>query len=364
MKGPEMTRSESPRKLRIGFASAEHLHFSTLMREALECSAAEVVGMSVEDAEHRAFLSDRFPTVPVFSSDRHLFDQAQPEAIVTTRNNRDAVEVVCEAARRGLHVMKEKPMASTLAGADKMIAACSLHGVRLMVNWSSNWSPALHHAKKLVDAGTIGQVWQVYNRSGHGGPPQDFMRRDPVARVGWGWLMERELNGGGASVDLCSYGVVASLWLMGRPSKVTAFGGRYSKDYFTVDDNAIVLLGYPHGHSVAEGTWTQPAAAHPIPLMIYGTEGSIAVTRGNELQLAIRPPARQQAEIQTILAPDLPAHLQSSIAHFIHCIQSGEDFVGLVSGSLGRDTQEVLEAATIAMRSGGAVSLPLPGFLE
>ena len=358
-----MTGTGIPRKVRIGFASAEHMHFSTLMRAALACSTADVVGMSVEDAEHRAFLSERFPTVPVFSSDLELFDRAQPEAIVTTHNNRDAVEVVCEAARRGMHVMKEKPMASTLAGADKMIAACSLHGVRLMVNWPTNWSPALHHAKELVDAGTIGQVWQVYNRQGHGGPPQDFMRRDPVTRVAWGWLVERELNGGGASVDFCSYGVVASLWLMGRPSKVTAFGGRYSKDYFTVDDNAIVLLGYPHGHSVAEGTWTQPAAAHPIPLMIYGTEGSIAVTLGNELQLAIRPPARQQAEIQTILAPDLPAHLQSSIAHFAHCIISGDDFVGLVSASLGRDTQEVLEAATIAMRNGSTVSLPLPGFL-
>ena len=124
-----MTGTGTPRKVRIGFASAEHLHFSTLMRAALECSAADVVGMSVEDAEHRAFLSDRFPTVPVFSSDLELFDRAQPEAIVTTHNNRDAVEVVCEAARRGMHVMKEKPMASTLAGADKMIAACRRNGV-------------------------------------------------------------------------------------------------------------------------------------------------------------------------------------------------------------------------------------------
>ncbi|MBU6289135.1 MAG: Gfo/Idh/MocA family oxidoreductase [Chloroflexi bacterium] len=358
-----MSTGTQPRRVRVGFASAEHLHFSALMRAALECNTADVVGMSIADAEHRAFLADRFPSVPVFETDTDLFDRGQPEAIVTTHNNRDAVEVVCEAARRGIHVMKEKPMASTLAGADRMVAACSRHGVRLMVNWPTNWSPAIHHAKSLVDSGAIGQVWQVYNRSGHGGPPRDFMQRDPVARVGWGWLMERDLNGGGASVDFCSYGVVASLWFMGRPGKVIAFGGRYSKDYFTVDDNATVLLGYPHGHSVAEGTWTQPAAAHRIPLMIYGTEGSIAVTRGNELQLATRPPAGQQPEVQLINAPDLPAHLQSGVAHFTHCIITGEDFVGLVGGTMGRDAQEVIEAASIAMRTGGTVSLPLPGFL-
>ena len=111
------------------------------------------------------------------------------------------------------------------------------------------------------------------------------------------------------------------------------------------------------------GTWTQPAAAHRIPLMIYGTEGSIAVTRGNELQLATRPPAGQQPEVQLINAPDLPAHLQSGVAHFTHCIITGEDFVGLVGGTMGRDAQEVIEAASIAMRTGGTVSLPLPGFL-
>jgi predicted dehydrogenase len=354
-----MLNTNVSRRVRVGFTSAEHLHFSALLRAALECETAEIVGMSIADPDQRTFLADRFPSVRVFATDADLFDRADPEAIVTTHNNRDAVNVVCQAARRGIHVMKEKPLAATLAGADKMIAACNLHGVRLMVNWPTNWSPAIHHAKALLDAGTIGRVWQVYNRSGHGGPPRDFMHRDPVARVGWGWLIDGELNGGGATVDFCSYGVVASLWFMGRPGKITAFGGRYSKDYFTVDDNATILLGYPHGHSVAEGTWTQPATAHRIPLMIYGTEGSIAVTRGNELQVAIRPPVGQQPEVETVMAPDLPSHLQSGIAHFTHCIITGEDFTGLVTGALGRDTQEVIEAAMVAMRTGAMVSLPI-----
>ena len=38
-----------------------------------------------------------------------------------------------------------------------------------------------------------------------------------------------------------------------------------------------MILGYPRGHSVVEGTWTQPALAAPMPTMIYGEEGSIAL---------------------------------------------------------------------------------------
>ena len=354
-----MAESSEVKRVRIGFASAEHLHFSNLMRGALESDLVEVVGMSVTDPEHRAFLADRFPGIATFETDGELLDRTEPEAIVTTGNNRDALDAVEAAARRGIHVMKEKPMASSLAVADQMMATCARHDVRLMVNWPTNWSPAIHHAKRLVDAGTIGRVWQVYNRSGHGGPPRDYLRRDPVARVGWGWLMERELNGGGACIDFCAYGVVASLWFMGRPSKVTAVGGRYAQDHMTVEDNAIVVLGYPDGHSVAEGTWTQPAAAMRIPLMIYGTEGSIAVTRGTELHLATRPKPGQQAEPEVVVAPDLPAHFTSGVAHFAHAIRNGTEFAGLVSARLGRDTQEVLEAAGISMRSGNAVSLPI-----
>jgi len=40
-----------------------------------------------------------------------LYDAGHPEAIVTCADNRAAVDVVADAARRGVHVMKEKPMA-------------------------------------------------------------------------------------------------------------------------------------------------------------------------------------------------------------------------------------------------------------
>lgn len=350
--------------IRLGFVSADHLHFPGLMRAALECPTAEVVGMVIDDPEHRDFLAERFSGVKTYGSAAELYDKESPQAIVTTRNNRDAIEVVTHAAARGIHVMKEKPMAASLALADEMLATCNRHGVRLMVNWPTNWSPAFHHAKTLVDGGEIGQVWQVYNRAGHGGPPRDYLQRDPVARVGWGWLIDRELNGGGAYVDFCSYGAVTSRWLMGQPSRVLAMGGRYSKDFFTVEDNAILLLGYPKGHSVCEGTWTQPATPLRIPTMVYGTEGSLALTGAKELQIATRPAAGAPVEPRTIEAPDLPPHYASSVAYFTHCLLHDAPFEGIVNADLCRDAQEILEAGLLSMQSGCEVGLPLPAFLE
>lgn len=350
-------------RIRLGFVSAAHLHTRGLLRSALECAEAEVVGLAEPDDELRELFAHEFSGVTVFRSAEELYDKVRPQAIVTCADNRSAMHVVADAAARGVHVMKEKPMAADLLLADRMATTAARGGIRLMVNWPTNWQPAVHHVKTLVDDNAIGNVWQVHYRAGHGGPPADYAHRDPVSRVGWGWLIEREANGGGALIDFCSYGAAISRWIMGQPSRVIALGGRYAKDFFTVEDNAIIILGYPRGHSVCEATWTQPATPVRTPLMVYGTEGAIAVTGAAEISLAVRAPGRSAAEPQTITAPALPEHFRSGPAYFVHQLRTEEPFVGLVSGDVSRDAQEILQAGIQSLASGAEVGLPLKAYL-
>jgi predicted dehydrogenase len=348
-------------KIRLAFVGGEHLHFGGLLKSAVASPTADVVGFQIADDELRAHFASLYPDVPAFSSSDELYDKAKPAAIITCADNARAADVIDDAAARGVHIMKEKPMAATLALADRMNAAAERHGVRLMINWPTNWSPAIHHAKKLVDDGRIGRVWQVHHRAGHGGPPKDFADRGPVSRIGWGWLIEKETNGGGAGIDFCSYGAVLSRWLMGQPNRVVGHGGRYSKDFFTVEDNAIMVLGYPNGHSVCEATWTQPAVPVQIPPMIYGEDGTIALISQNELGLANRgaPGERSDTSSETIAAPALPDHYRSAPDYFTYCLLHDQPFDGMVSGGLSRDAQEILEAGMASMASGKEVELPL-----
>lgn len=348
-------------RLRLGFVNGAHLHLGGLLRAALECPEIEVVGLAEADDELRRHHEQQFAGLQVYAAAEELYDRGRPAAIVTCADNRAAVDVVAEAAARGVHVMKEKPMAASLELADRMATTAARAGVRLMVNWPTNWQPAIHHAKALVDQGRIGRVWQVHNRAGHGGPPATYAEGGPIGRVGWGWLIDRERNGGGALVDFCSYGAAISRWFMGQPSRVSALGGRYAKEFFTVEDNAILILRYQQGHSVCEGTWTQPATPVRVPLMIYGTDGAIAVTGPAELSLATSANPR---EPEVITAPALPEHFRSGPAYFAHQLLTGEPFAGLVSGAVSRDAQEVLQAGLMSMESGCEVSLPLNTFLK
>jgi predicted dehydrogenase len=354
-------------KIRLGFVGGDHLHFNDLLKNALDCPTAEVVGAVIDDEELRDWFAEQYPDLRIFDDEEEFYEVADPNAIVTCSNNRDAAAIVEGAAIRGVHVMKEKPMAASLAIAEQMATTAALHDIRLMVNWPTNWSPAIHHLKTLVDQGAIGKVWQIHHRAGHGGPPQNYLTGNPIGRVGWGWLVDQELNGGGAAVDFCSYGAALSRWIMGQPSRVTGVGGRYSKEFFTVEDNAVMILAYPKGHTITEGTWTQPAMPVKIPAMVYGDQGAIALMSNTELKIATKGvPGQHQglkAEGETITAPDLPAHYRTSIDYFTHCLLHNEPFDGLVSVEVSRDTQEILEAGLLSMETGSEVSLPVPAFL-
>lgn len=352
------------RPTRLGFVSAAHLHLGGLLRAAYECPEANIVGLAEPDDELRSYLAGQFSGLPVYRSADELYEKGRPEAIITCADNHAAADLVVDAAERGVHVMKEKPMAADLALADRMATTAARRGIRLMINWPTNWQAAIHRAKGLIDEGAIGQVWQVHYRAGHGGPPKDYAARGPVSRVGWGWLVDRHQNGGGAFIDFCSYGAALSRWLMGQPSRVLALGGRYAKDFFSVEDNAILILGYPKGHSVCEGTWTQPATPVQIPLLIYGTEGTIAVTGSHELAVATRPALGSAAETRNLTCPALPDHFRSGPAYFIHQIRANQPFEGLVSVEISRDAQEILQAGIASMASGREVGLPLKAFLS
>jgi predicted dehydrogenase len=348
-------------RVRLGFVGGEHLHFRGLLDSALRSATAEVVGIAVGDRELREHFQHEHPDVAAYETSDELYEKGGPEAIVTCADNRRAAEVVEEAAARGVHVMKEKPMAADVRLAERMATAAARHGVRLMVNWPTNWRAGIHAAKRLADEGEIGRLLGIYSRAGHGGPPADFASRGPVARVGWGWLIERETNGGGAAIDFCSYGAAMSRWFMGQPSHVVAHGGRFSKEFFTVEDNGTMILGYPRGHSVIEGTWTQPAVPAPLPTMVYGEKGAMALTGPDQVLLANLGTSGELVsnEARAIAAEPLPDHYRSGPDYFTYCLLHDLPFEGMVSPLVSRDAQEILDAGMRSMVTGRRVSLPL-----
>ncbi|HVX30564.1 MAG TPA: Gfo/Idh/MocA family oxidoreductase [Nitrolancea sp.] len=328
-----------------------------------EMAKRDDVTISVADpnAPLREQARDQYGVTRLFDDYARLLEQARPDAVLIFVDNAGTAELVELAASHGRPIMVEKPMADTLANAERMRVAAVNAGVPLMVNWPTAWQPAIRHALRLAQEGEVGDIYRFSFRGGHRGP-----KEYGCSPYFYGWLYDRARNGAGAYIDYCGYGASMARLLLAMPSRVSAEIGHLVKPDIAVDDNAVLTLRYQHALAVIEATWS---ASGPVPdggPAIWGRDGTLVVRRDS---------GRQEGDVRTsggvwftsnaepdgrfLEPPLLPEGERSAIQYFLTCLDEDRPFEGLVSMTIGRDTQEILEAGLLAARHDRGVSLPL-----
>lgn len=136
------------------------------------------------------------------------------QAVYIPLPNHMHLEWTKKAADAGKHILCEKPMAMTEADCAEMVRYCRSKGVRLMDGFMWPHHPRTHAIRKVIDAGTIGQVTKVnaaftFNLAGL---PTSNIRMQPDA-------------GGGGLYDVGCYTTYAIRWWMqAEPVEVYARG--------------------------------------------------------------------------------------------------------------------------------------------
>ncbi|MGH2405075.1 MAG: Gfo/Idh/MocA family protein [bacterium] len=203
------------------------------------------------------------------------------------------------AARAGIHVLLEKPMALTLDDADRVLAAVQQAGVTFMVGFVHRFRPEARRAFELIRSGGIGEPRFVTDRSSGGG------------QAAWPrWVLDSHAGGG-----LLFYSGVHRIdrarWLLGRDvvsvhGSIAALlpGSDVDSSYavvLTFDGDARAVLSH-HYHTVN--------APHSWETDVHGTEGMIrmhtgesieVVTKGGSWREAAEPDRRFSEEIGAFL---------------------------------------------------------------
>lgn len=337
--------------LRIGVLGLTHDHVWSNLKELQSVKGAELAGAADPHGELREKFSKEFGR-PAYGDPKALFDREELDAVFVFGDNATGAEQAALACERGLHAMIEKPMAATLEGADRVLAAARHHQARVMVSWPFAWWPQLQAAMALAQGGGIGRVWQVKYRAAHAGP-----REMGCTKFFCDWLHDARLNGAGAFIDYCCYGAVLARTLLGMPSRVTGVAGRFCKEDIRVDDNAVLVMTYSNALAIAEASWTQIGHLSSYVTWIYGTGGTLMVEPGEHGRLVLA--TEKHPDGKPVKVPRLPSHMLHASAHFVHCLRAGGPFAPLCNDRVGRDTQEILEAGLISAEEGAEVSLPL-----
>ncbi len=336
--------------LRIAVLGLTHDHVWGNLEELKQTTGVELIAVADPNAPLLAKIDDLYQ-VPTYESFDKLLADETLDAVWLFSDNATNVELTEHAASAGLHIMVEKPMAGTLLGADRMLAAARQNDVRLMVNWPFAWWPQLQKAVEMATSGELGDIWQVKYRAAHAGP-----KELGCSTYFCDWLFDDGRNGGGAMIDYCCYGALLATAILGTPSRVYGTRSRLCKEEILVEDNGVIVMNYPRAIAISEGTWTEIGKLLSYVTMIYGSQGTLMVEPrvGGRLMHAT---VDQQEGVE--VAVEARPHHQSAAGHFTHCITSGDSFTTLCQDRICRDAQEILEAGLRSSEVGSEVSLPM-----
>jgi UDP-N-acetyl-2-amino-2-deoxyglucuronate dehydrogenase len=178
-------------------------------------------------------------------------------------------------ARRGLHLLLEKPMGNTLAEADAVLAAARAGGGALMVNFVHRFRAEYRSAKAAIERGAIGSPVMIL----------DFMTSGASVLPPWVWQAEQ--SGGGMMMYNGVHSVDRLAWLAGSPiARATGLAGTFSYPV-DLEDNLVGCVAFRGGlGAVIQHKSTATRTLGDWQTMIWGTRGAIKVLSGGGLEIA------------------------------------------------------------------------------
>jgi predicted dehydrogenase len=233
------------------------------------------------------------------------------QAVYVALPNSMHADYTIRAAKAGKHVLCEKPMSTSVADAEAMIAACKAANVKLMIAYRCHYEPTNLKAVQLIRSGAIGQVQAIESAFGFPIAPGE-------------WRLNRKLAGGGPLVDVGIYSLNACRYLTGEePEHISAFASVIDHDgrFTEVEENVSWTMKFPSG-IVASCNTTYGAPMDGF-FRVHGSKGWIAgdpAFNYDGLRLLGDFGGKQLDEPNP--ARD-PYQFTAQADHFSHCIQNG-----------------------------------------
>lgn len=175
--------------------------------------------------------------VKSFTSYEELLNSSLVDAVSICTPNYLHAPISIAALNVGVHVLCEKPMATSKEEAEAMIAAAEENGKKLMIAHNQRFVPSHQKARQLIQNGEVGKIYSFRTAFGHGGPE------------GWsvegkeGWFFQKEKAFVGAMGDLGVHKTDLLRYVLGEEIvEVGSFVETSAKDFASVDDNAVCVL--------------------------------------------------------------------------------------------------------------------------
>jgi predicted dehydrogenase len=267
------SQSSGDTPVRMAVAGATHGHSSWILGRKKQSDIA-LVGIYEPNQElAKRYIKAHKLNPDIFFTDMNkMLDVVKPEAVVAFGSVYEHQMVVEACAPRGIHVMVEKPLATTNAQAQRMAQLALQHKIILLTNYETSWYPTTAKTYQLVhDSTYTGKIKKAVFHHGHEGPVEIGVGKEFLE-----WLTDPVQNGGGALIDFGCYGANLMTWLMKgeEPVSVTAITKTFKPSiYPKVDDEATIIVEYPSAQCIIQASWNWPFSRKDME--VYGETGYV-----------------------------------------------------------------------------------------
>ena len=347
-------------KVRVGLVGCGRIAVTHAMAlDTLE--EADFVACCDRDVERATQMAAEHHVPHVFADAAELFASGLIDAAMVCTPHPAHEPVVVAAAKAGIHVLCEKPVSTSLAEADRMIAACKEAGTKFGVIFQRRFWPSSQRMRKAIDDGKLGKltlgecivrIWRA----------QEYFESDP-------WRGKWASEGGGVLMNQAVHSIDHFQWFMGKAVEVT---GRYATlrhgAYIDVEDTAVAVVTFENGAiGVIEASSTvQPNIGFRVS--VHGDNGATVSSWENpEGVLGINDTwsipgeetMRETWEAEDRDKPGFPLYHVLQIQEFLQSVQADRE--PAVTGEDARKSLEIILAIYESSRTGLPVKLPMTG---
>ncbi|WP_049780097.1 Gfo/Idh/MocA family protein [Saccharolobus islandicus] len=262
------------------------------------------------------------------------------------------------AIEYGKHVIVEKPMATTLAGAREMVSRAERNEVKLGVIFQERYAPDIRRLKNDI-LKELGRIYLIESELKWYRDMKGYYKRDEIARS---WRGMWNTEGGGVMTNQGIHTIDLMIWLNGEVEEVSGFVDNLTHDGIEVEDTAVAIMRYKNG---ALGTISQTVSMKPTTyqyrkIRVNGSNGFVEITDGSLSTVAIEGKIEEskssvEYKKETIAQP---GNLHKELLRdFLRALSEDNDFP--INGKEGMKSLEVIKAVYLSSVNRQVVKLPL-----
>lgn len=324
----------------------------THARAACQVAGLNIAAVYGTNAENVAHLAAEHGAVAFSDFQEFLAHQPMDFVAIGSPSGLHAEQGIA-AARRGLHVLCEKPLDINVAHADALIAAAKDAGVKLGVFFQDRFKPDLQRVKQWIDDGLLGKAILADARV------KWFRPQEYYADSRWRGTLR--LDGGGALINQAIHTADLLLWLFGD---VVAVQGvrKTALHEIEAEDTLVATLEFANGAVGTLQATTSVYPGYPRRVELTGSEGTIIVEHDRLVAADLRSPPSdcrgvggdQNSSATSAAVSDVRGH-QAVLEDFVRAIQT--DAAPRCSGTEARRSVALVEAIYAACASNRRVEV-------